>query len=172
MPVPAEILKKPYGRVVVPEADGTFRAEIVEFPGCIAAGDTAGEALASLERVAESWLDLTLSKGQSIPVPIEDSQFSGKLVLRLPRSLHRKAAHAAKHEGVSLNQFIVACVAETIGIRSMVTAVFNNPTISVFTAPLKPVGHGTTAHIQLKCFLASLPAFLRSLLRDGRAFRL
>jgi predicted RNase H-like HicB family nuclease len=36
-----------YGRVVVPESDGTFRAEIIEFPGCIAVGDTAGEALGS-----------------------------------------------------------------------------------------------------------------------------
>ena len=30
----AEYLKAPYGRVVVPESDGTFRAEITEFPGC------------------------------------------------------------------------------------------------------------------------------------------
>jgi hypothetical protein len=32
---------------------------------------------------------------------------SGKLVLRLPRSLHRSLKEAAKLEGVSLNQYIV-----------------------------------------------------------------
>jgi len=68
---PAEYLKRPYGRVVVPESDGSFRAEIMEFPGCIAVGDTASEALANLERVAHSWLQATIAKGLRVPEPIE-----------------------------------------------------------------------------------------------------
>jgi predicted RNase H-like HicB family nuclease len=113
-----EYLKQPYGRVVVPEDDGTFRAEIVEFPGCIAVGDTAAEALANLESVAESWLQATIAKGLHVPEPIENTEFSGKLVVRLPKTLHKKAAHAAAREGVSLNQFIVSCIAEQVGARS------------------------------------------------------
>jgi predicted RNase H-like HicB family nuclease len=115
---PAEYLKRPYGRVVVPEEDGTFRAEIIEFPGCIAVGDTAAEALANLESVAESWLQATIAKGLRVPEPIENTEFSGKLVVRLPKTLHKKAAHAAAREGVSLNQFIVSCIAEQVGARS------------------------------------------------------
>jgi antitoxin HicB len=111
---PAEYLKRPYGRTVVPESDGTFRAEIIEFPGCIATGDTAPEALANLEDVAESWLEATIARRQYVPEPIENAQFSGKLVLRMPKSLHRKAVHLAAREGVSLNQFIVTSVAEQI----------------------------------------------------------
>lgn len=115
MTTAAEILKKPYGRTIVPEPDGTFRAEIVEFPGCIATGDTAAEALAKLEDVAESWLEAVLLKTQPIPEPIENIDgFSGKLVVRLPKSLHKKAAHMAARDGVSLNQFIVA------GIMNMI----------------------------------------------------
>jgi predicted RNase H-like HicB family nuclease len=115
---PAEYLKKPYGRVVVPEPDGTFRAEIIEFPGCIATGDTAAEALACLEDIAVSWLEATIAKGLRVPEPIENAGFSGKLVVRLPKSLHKKAAHAASREGVSLNQFIVSCVSEQVGARA------------------------------------------------------
>jgi antitoxin HicB len=115
---PAEYLKMPYGRVVVPESDGTFRAEIVEFPGCIAVGDTSAEALANLEDVAESWLEATLAGGQRVPEPIENQGFSGKLVVRLPKTLHKKAAHVAAREGVSLNQFIVNSVAEQVGVWS------------------------------------------------------
>jgi predicted RNase H-like HicB family nuclease len=115
---PAEYLKKPYGRFVTPDSDGSFRAEIIEFPGCIAVGDTAAEALANLEDVAESWLEATLAKGQRVPDPIDNIGFSGKLVVRLPKSLHRKAAHLAAREGVSLNQFIVGSVAEQVGARS------------------------------------------------------
>jgi hypothetical protein len=39
-------------------------------------------------------------------------------VVRLPKTLHKKAAHAAARDGVSLNQFIVSCVAEQVGSRS------------------------------------------------------
>jgi predicted RNase H-like HicB family nuclease len=67
---PAEYLKMPYGRVVVPDTDGTFRAEISEFPGCLATGETAAEALANLEDVASSWLEATLARKQRVPEPI------------------------------------------------------------------------------------------------------
>lgn len=112
---PADYLKMPYGRHVVPESDGTFRAEIIEFPGCIAVGDTAAEALANLEDVAASWLEATIARGQRIPDPVESGGFSGKLVVRLPKTLHKKAARIAAQEGVSLNQFIVSSIAEQVG---------------------------------------------------------
>ena len=114
---PAAYLSKPYGRVVTPETDGSFHAEILEFPGCIAIGDEPAEALANLEEVAASWLEATIEKGQDVPEPRDDSSFSGKLVLRLPKSLHRKAARQAARDNVSLNQFIVASVAEQVGAR-------------------------------------------------------
>lgn len=117
--LPHEYLKKPYGRFVVPESDGSFRAEIIEFPGCLAVGDTAAEALATLEEVAGSWLEVTLAKGQKIPPPIENVTFSGKLLVRLPKSLHKKASHLAMREGVSLNQFIVTSIAEQVGTRAV-----------------------------------------------------
>jgi predicted RNase H-like HicB family nuclease len=66
-----EILKKPYARQIVPEEDGSFRGEILEFPGCLALGDTTVEALTSLENVARDWLESALRNGQSIPEPIE-----------------------------------------------------------------------------------------------------
>jgi antitoxin HicB len=123
---PSEYLKKPYVRSVVPEADGSYRAEIIEFPGCIAVGDTAAEALANLENVAESWLESTITRGQRVPDPIENVGYSGKLVLRLPKSLHRKATHVAAREGVSLNQFIVTCIAEQVGNASARAAALVN----------------------------------------------
>jgi predicted RNase H-like HicB family nuclease len=113
----ADILRKPYGRVVMPESDGSFRAEIIEFPGCLAVGDTASEALASLEEVAADWLEVALERGQPIPEPIENAGFSGKLVVRMPKSLHKKAAHLAAREGVSLNQFILSSLAEQVGAK-------------------------------------------------------
>ena len=115
METASEYLKKPYGRLLVPEEEGGYRAEIIEFPGCFAEGETAAEAAANLEDAAHSWLESTIAKGQTVPEPIEELDYSGKLVVRLPKSLHRRAAFAANREGVSLNQFIVSSVAEQVG---------------------------------------------------------
>jgi len=115
MATAAEYLKKPYGRLLVPEEEGGYRAEIIEFPGCFAEGDTAAEAAANLEDAAQSWLESTIARGQTVPEPMDELDYSGKLVVRLPKSLHRRAAYAANREGVSLNQFIVSSIAEQIG---------------------------------------------------------
>lgn len=112
------ILRRPYARIILPEFDGTFRGEIMEFPGCIATGETVPETFAALEETARSWLLAALEHGQDIPTPIENNNaFSGRLVLRLPKSLHKKATWIAEREGVSLNQFIVASLSESVGER-------------------------------------------------------
>lgn len=111
-------LGQPYARLILPEPDGSFRGEIIEFPGCLSTGDSAEEALAKLEEAARDWLIAAIENGQEIPAPVESSAtYSGRLVLRLPKSLHRKAAWIAERERVSLNQFIVASLAEAVGER-------------------------------------------------------
>lgn len=114
----ASLLTKPYARVVMPdEDDGGFTAYILEFPGCVAEGDTAAEAYANLDRAAESWLLACVEQGRRIPAPMEESQSSGRFALRLPRSLHARTTTAAANDGVSLNQFFVTAIAEHMGAR-------------------------------------------------------
>lgn len=113
-----DILAKPYARTVIPDPDGGFTAEIVEFSGCIAMGDTAADALEMLEEVAADWIGATIEQGQDIPEPMDAVGYSGKLVLRMPKSLHQRASLYAERDGVSLNQFIVTCLAERVGVRS------------------------------------------------------
>jgi antitoxin HicB len=119
-------LRQPYARMILPESDGSFRGEIMEFPGCIATGDTAPETLTTLEEVARSWLVSALERGQNIPVPIDNNNdFSGRLVIRIPKSLHKKATFIAEREGVSLNHFITTSLSESVGERSAnMSAVF------------------------------------------------
>jgi predicted RNase H-like HicB family nuclease len=115
---PAEIMKRPYARILTPEPDGQYTAEIMEFPNCVASGNSAADALAKLDEVAADWIAATLEQGQSIPDPMDNAEYSGRLVLRMPRGLHRRAALLSEREGVSLNQFIVTCLAESVGERS------------------------------------------------------
>ncbi|HEY6324651.1 MAG TPA: type II toxin-antitoxin system HicB family antitoxin [Thermoanaerobaculia bacterium] len=112
----SEYLKKPYTRVLIPDAEsGTFTAQVLEFPGCVAQGNNPAEAYERLEAAAESWIEAALEMHQEIPQPANDAQFGGKYALRLPRSLHRQAAQLAELDGTSLNQFIVTTLAEKVG---------------------------------------------------------
>jgi predicted RNase H-like HicB family nuclease len=111
-----EFLKKPYTRTLIPDNEtGTYTAQILEFPGCVAQGNTPAEAYGRLEAAAESWIEAALEMGQEIPEPASDAQFSGRFALRLPRGLHRQAAQMAEWEGTSLNQFITTAIAEKVG---------------------------------------------------------
>lgn len=108
------ILAKPYARTVRKDGD-VFAATIAEFEGCIAVGDTAVEALEAIERVADGWLHACIENGTPIPEPHEEPEYSGRLLLRIPRSLHARAAQMAARESVSLNHFVVAALAEHLG---------------------------------------------------------
>jgi predicted RNase H-like HicB family nuclease len=112
-----EYVKKPYVRILIPDEDGGYSAEILEFPGCFAEGDTAGEAMRALERAAGSWIQAALDQGQDIPEPYQNQGYGGKIALRLPRSLHRQAVRLAARDGVSLNQFLVAAIAKHVGAQ-------------------------------------------------------
>jgi predicted RNase H-like HicB family nuclease len=115
MKTPEEYLKEPYSRILVPAEEGGFSAEMLEFPGCIAEGETAEEALQNLEAAARSWIEAALEQDQEIPLPASSQGFSGKLALRLPRGLHRQAVRMAARDGVSLNQYLLTAVAARVG---------------------------------------------------------
>jgi predicted RNase H-like HicB family nuclease len=111
-------LRRPYARLVLPESDGTYRGEILEFPGCMATGDSPSETYLALDEAAMGWLEAALNRGQIIPEPVDASDFSGRMVLRIPRSLHKKSSRLAERDGVSLNQFITVALAEYVGDRA------------------------------------------------------
>lgn len=123
MTSPAEILRKPYARIVIPEEDGTYFAQIKEFPGCIATGESQIEALTNLDGVALDWIDAAIAQGLSIPEPLTESDYSGKILVRLPKSLHAKAAQVAEADAVSLNSLILTAVAVYVGASETKAAI-------------------------------------------------
>lgn len=112
-------LQQPYARILIPEPDGGFSAEILEFPGCFADGDTPDSAFHNLEIAAESWIEAALEQGQEIPPPSANHSYAGRIALRLPRDLHRLAVRKAERDGISLNQCLVTAVATWIGADNL-----------------------------------------------------
>lgn len=104
-----------YIRRLMPDPSGGYTATIHELPGCIAEGDTAEEALAQLDSVANSWIESAKASGYPITPPIDYEGASGKVALRISRRLHQIAAERADLEGISLNQFIGNALASYLG---------------------------------------------------------
>ena len=113
------ILRRPYHRIIVPDEDsGEFGASVQEFEGCFAVGESAAVAYVNLEKAARAWLEGMIEGGLSIPEPIEEPEYSGKVALRLPKSVHRRAVEQARQDGVSLNTFLVAAIVEKVAITA------------------------------------------------------
>jgi predicted RNase H-like HicB family nuclease len=117
---PKDYLSEPYSRVIIPDLEsGTFTAQVLEFPGCIAQGDTLLEAYEQLELVFASWIEAALDQGQEIPEPMTNHEYAGRIALRLPRSLHQQIALAAERDDTSINQYIVMAISEKIGASKL-----------------------------------------------------
>jgi predicted RNase H-like HicB family nuclease len=101
-----KFMNKNYRVALQYDPDGYWIAENPELPGCKADGETAQEALSSLEVSRELWIESRMATGLEIPEPQEAPQYSGRFVLRIPKSLHRELANEAEAEGVSLNSLV------------------------------------------------------------------
>ena len=135
----SDYLKEPYSRTLIPAGDGTYFAEILEFRGCFAEGQTPNEAYANLERVAESWIEAAIEQKQEIPSPLATRDFSGRIALRIPRSIHSQAVKFAEMDGTSLNQFFLASIAARVGAEEFYEHLSNRLAAKFMTfAPAMP----------------------------------
>lgn len=97
---------------------GGYLAEALDLNGCMADGESIEEAIHNLEDAINSWVKTAQELGHPIPPPSDDQQFSGKWVVRTPKSIHHRLVEMAKREGVSLNTLTVSLLAEGIGSKS------------------------------------------------------
>ena len=112
----------PYTIEIVPYKDGGFFAKIKELEGCMTEGDTLEEVLELLEDAKRAWLEAALEDGLEIPLPEsmrEEKDYSGRILLRLPKFLHRRLVEGAQKEGVSVNTYIVTLLSERNAEREL-----------------------------------------------------
>lgn len=100
------------------EGNGGWTAQVEELPGCEARGDNPEQATRHLRSAMERWVSDALARGENIPEPRALSGHSGRLLLRMPQSLHAELAFSAEREGISLNQFITTALASAVGWRN------------------------------------------------------
>jgi predicted RNase H-like HicB family nuclease len=117
-----------YSHIVSPidAADGGgFLFTMPDIPGVMADGATEFEAIADGREAFVATISAMVDMGQEIPAPAFHSEdftpasASGKILARLPRSMHMQLTARAKTEGVSLNALVLAFIAEGLGRRTV-----------------------------------------------------
>lgn len=97
----------------VKEADKPYYyGKIAELDGCHTTADSVEELIKELDEVKKDYIEVKLEYGDPIPEPNDIP--SGRIVLRMPKTLHWRLAGEAKYEGVSLNQYMIYKLSQSI----------------------------------------------------------
>jgi predicted RNase H-like HicB family nuclease len=96
-------------------SDASWLAEVDDLPDCSARGATPEEAVQRALAAAEG---ASGNGAQALPEAEAAPRHSGKLLVRMPATLHDELARAAEAEGVSLNQLITGALASAVEWRS------------------------------------------------------
>ncbi len=105
------------------EGEKYWITELPELPGCKSHGSSVEEAVKSVEEAKKDWILDSLKSGEEVPTPIERDRYSGRMLIRMARSLHRSLALIAEAEKLSLNQLIVTMLAKEAGRLSVLNRV-------------------------------------------------
>lgn len=103
-----DYMNLPYNYIIQPindESGKYYYARVLELDGCQSTGETFEEAYENIKDAMKGWIETKLEGGFEVPLPIGYNEFSGKFVVRIPKSLHYKLTVEAKEEGISLNQY-------------------------------------------------------------------
>lgn len=109
-------LEYPY---TVKPNDGSWFITFPDLPGCMTQVEDSAEISAMAEEIRQLWIEGEYEDGHSIPEPGDDSRYSGKFVLRLPKRLHAELAVAAERNGSSLNAYLTSLLAERYVLREV-----------------------------------------------------
>ena len=90
-------------------------ARVVELPGCMTQADTFEELSDMIRDAMIGWIESALEDGESIPLPRSIEDYSGRFVVRIPKTLHRELVEMAEREGVSLNTFVNVALGKVTG---------------------------------------------------------
>lgn len=101
------------------DGDQDYFAYVAELPDISALSDTYQEAYESCLDALEVLHQDAVEQGKSFPVPFRRPElggFSGRVTLRMSRSMHAEVARCAQEDGVSLNQWIVEAISQRRGL--------------------------------------------------------
>ncbi len=104
---------------VIPQTDSEGKEYWTAFfpavEGVVGGGDTPEEAIQEARENLSVFLEYLSEEGVESPEGYRQPSYSGKIALRVPKSVHRKLVEMAEEEGVSLNSCLNAAIDTYLG---------------------------------------------------------
>jgi len=98
------------------DGDEYFEGTVRELPDVRTYGENYDEAYQLVVDTISTAAELYEESNRSFPSPLTKKEsYSGRVTLRLPKSLHASVTQSAEYEGVSINSYIVSILAEYTG---------------------------------------------------------
>lgn len=94
--------------------EGGYVVSCPELPGCISQGESINEAMKKLKEAKELWFESMIDNKKEIFEPKNEEEYSGQFKLRLPKSLHKKLAEKSINEGISMNQYCLYLITNSL----------------------------------------------------------
>lgn len=104
--------KYPFSVKIIEYGKDDFEYEVrfIDFPNVIGVGDTANEAIDEGYYNLQAYIKYCELNNVNIPNPSisrEPNDFSGKITIRIPKTLHRDLSEYAEFDGMSLNTIAI-----------------------------------------------------------------
>ena len=110
-------------RLVKQDGEEMYEARVAELPDVATCGSTYAEAYEAAVDAICGLQRMFAAKGKTLPPPeVVETEFSGRVTLRMSKSIHGAIHRFAALEGVSLNQWIVEAVACRVNSGKMAPA--------------------------------------------------
>jgi|TARA_B110000196_G_C21123818_1_gene654687 predicted HicB family RNase H-like nuclease len=98
------------------EGEVCFEARVTELPDVAEYADTYQEAYELAIDTIETTSEMLGEQGKVMPLPyVPETDYSGRVTLRMAKSLHRRVSEISADEGVSVNQLIVTALSYHMG---------------------------------------------------------
>lgn len=107
----------------IQKVDDEYLVKIIELNGCFTVGKTKEQALELIEDAKKIWIEACIKQGKEVPMPRDDDDYSGKILLRMPKALHRVISQEAANQGVSINQYLLYLVSSKLEKDSILNEV-------------------------------------------------
>ncbi|MBP2071601.1 type II toxin-antitoxin system HicB family antitoxin [Thermoanaerobacterium butyriciformans] len=99
---------------------GGYLAYVPKLPGCMSDGETPEEALKNVQDAIKCWVETAKELNRAIPEFDEykdENDYSGKILLRMPKTMHKILSEMAEKEEISLNNLIQNLLSFAIGYK-------------------------------------------------------
>lgn len=99
---------------IVRDGETVFKATVAELPNLATYEDTAEEAYSSIVEDISALHEMATKHGHAFPEPLQERHIeaTGRVTLRLPRTLHQRLTEQSIEEDVSLNTYIISLLSE------------------------------------------------------------